>query len=249
VSASRSARPATRPCSSRRGNSSRLVPITALPGYGTAVRAPDGRTRRIRGAGPVHSRAGPVGSASPGVPARPDPGPPTVRTAHPRPPPRPSGCRPARHRRPSGNPRPTGHLEATMDRTAPPAPPVTRRGVPPGRRVRAALAVLAAATVTLALTPSAQADTPAQLPGRRLAIDVLTSAPHQVSGGDALLRVLAGPLVDPSEVRITVARRDVTGAFTPDAQGHSLTGLVDGLALGDNEVRARAGTTGPTARL
>src|SRR5690606_41503571 len=111
-----------------------------------------------------------------------------------------------------------------MDRTASPAHPVTRRGVPPGRRVRAALAVLAAATVTLALTPSAQADTPAQLPGRRLAIDVLSSAPHQVSGGDALLRVLAGPPVGLADVRITVVCRAVTGAFTSAAQWHRLRG-------------------------
>jgi hypothetical protein len=136
-----------------------------------------------------------------------------------------------------------------MTRTASPAQPVTHPGVPPGRRVRAAVAVFAAAAVTLALTPPAQAGGPAQPPGRRLAIEVLSSAPHQVSGGDALLRVVAGPLVDLAEVRITVDGRDVTDAFTPDVPGRSLTGLVDGLKLGDNEVRARAGATGPTARL
>src|SRR5690606_7031057 len=54
---------------------------------------------------------------------------------------------------------------------------------------------------------------------------------------------------DLAAVRAAGGGRAVAGAFTPDAPGHSLTGLVDGLALGDNEVRARAGNKGPTARL
>jgi hypothetical protein len=82
---------------------------------------------------------------------------------------------------------------------------------------------------------------------RALTIEVLSSAPDQVSGDDALLRVHLGAGTRAGEVRISRNGHDVTGAFTADPGGRSLTGLVDELALGDNAIRARAGR-GPTAR-
>jgi hypothetical protein len=122
-------------------------------------------------------------------------------------------------------------------------------GTGPGARVlRTAIAVLGAAALTTTLAPAAQA-TPDPVPGHRLVIDALSSEPHQVSGGDALLRVTAGPLVDLSAVRVSVGGEDVTDRFTADPATRTLTGLVDGLQPGDNEIHARAGATGPLARL
>jgi hypothetical protein len=82
----------------------------------------------------------------------------------------------------------------------------------------------------------------------RFTIEVLSSAPDQVSGGDALLRIRLGSGTRASAVRVSRNGQDVSGAFTADPAGRSLTGLVDGLTVGDNVIRARAGR-GPTARV
>jgi hypothetical protein len=117
------------------------------------------------------------------------------------------------------------------------------------RRLRTATTVLAGAALVFTLAPAAQAQDSSTAPGRRLAVEVLSSEPHQVSGGDALVRVSAGPLVDLAGVRVTRNGVDVTGSFTPDPAARTLTGLVTGLDPGDNEIRARADGTGPTGRL
>jgi hypothetical protein len=108
-----------------------------------------------------------------------------------------------------------------------------------------ALPVLAGAVVlALVQAPPVQAQSPQS--GHRLTIEVLSSAPDQVSGGDALVRVNLGGRA--GEVRVSRNGEDVTAAFTADPGGRSLTGLVDGLRLGSNDLRARAGRSA-TARL
>jgi hypothetical protein len=74
----------------------------------------------------------------------------------------------------------------------------------------------------------------------RLSIDVLSSRADQVTGGDALLRVRVPYGAAPAAVRVTRNGADVTAAFSRDAGGRSLTGLVTGLAEGWNTVRATA---------
>lgn len=110
-----------------------------------------------------------------------------------------------------------------------------------------AISVLAGAVaLVLVQAPAVQAHPPQS--GHRLTIEVLSSAPDQVSGGDALIRVHLGNRAKADHVRITRNGDDVTGAFAADPGGRSLTGLVDGLRLGRNDLRARA-DRGPTARL
>lgn len=118
------------------------------------------------------------------------------------------------------------------------------------RRARLAVAALAAGALALALAPPAQAQRPGagSLPGGRLTIEVLSSAPDQVTGGDALVQVTAGTRIRLPDVRVTRNGTDVTGAFTPDPASRTLTGLVDGLVLGVNQLRARA-SRGQPARL
>jgi hypothetical protein len=117
---------------------------------------------------------------------------------------------------------------------------------------RTATAVLAAAALLLGFAAPAQATGSGWWPwppaGHRLTLEVLSSAPDQVTGGDALLRVTAGARTRLSDVTVTVNGADVTGGFTADPASRTLTGLVDGLELGRNLVRARAGR-GPTAQL
>lgn len=134
-----------------------------------------------------------------------------------------------------------------------PRPP--RATTPLVHRLRVTLAVTGAAVLTLTLAPPAQAaQAPGQGPGsrpghHRLSLDVLSSAPHQVTGGDALVRVGLGARTRPEEVRVFRNFADVTDAFTPDPDGRALTGLVDGLRPGANLLLARAGRGGPAWRI
>ncbi|HEX4977072.1 MAG TPA: DUF6351 family protein, partial [Nocardioides sp.] len=98
-----------------------------------------------------------------------------------------------------------------------------------------------ALSAVLALSLGAWSDgAQAALPSRSLTIEVLSNRADLVSGGDVLLAVPVPATVEPSRVRVLVGDRDVTSAFT--LRGSRLVGLVDGLALGDNVVRAKAGS-------
>ena len=71
-----------------------------------------------------------------------------------------------------------------------------------------------------------------------LAISVLSSAPDQVSGGDALVRVDVPRTVPLHQVTVTRNGVDVTDQFAPAPDGRAVVGVVDGLVLGDNDLRA-----------
>jgi hypothetical protein len=66
-------------------------------------------------------------------------------------------------------------------------------------------------------------------------IDILSSAPHLVSGGSALVRVTLPPGTVRNGVTITAAGRTVTNLFTETAPGE-LTGVVDGLPVGESTI-------------
>jgi hypothetical protein len=70
------------------------------------------------------------------------------------------------------------------------------------------------------------------------AITVLSSAPDQVTGGDARIAVELPPGIPPAHVRVHVGTRDVTDAFVRD--GRRLEGVVDGLELEENTLTATA---------
>src|SRR5262245_4826055 len=72
---------------------------------------------------------------------------------------------------------------------------------------------------------------------KRLQIKPLSSRADLVSGGDALVEVQAPPGVDTSRITLTLNGNDVTSQLRRDASG-SLRGLISGLAIGDNTLRA-----------
>ncbi|MEO3747938.1 DUF6351 family protein [Plantactinospora sp. B5E13] len=113
------------------------------------------------------------------------------------------------------------------------------RGLP-GRRLGLVGLTLATA-LTVSTVPAAAHDR--GTPGR-LGIEVLSSRPDQVSGGDALLRIPVGGRVDPDSVRVTRNGVDVTRSLGVD--GRELRGVVDGLRPGSNVLRATARGAGPT---
>lgn len=117
-----------------------------------------------------------------------------------------------------------------------------------GRRRLAATLVVVVAATSLAGTGAAGGEPPGGRRNDRFEITVLSSAPDQVSGGDALVQVRVPRGVEPADVRISVDGRDRTGTFAADEPGdRTLVGLVDGLTPGDNVVRAEA-TGGRRAR-
>ncbi|MDH3320769.1 MAG: DUF6351 family protein, partial [Betaproteobacteria bacterium] len=72
-------------------------------------------------------------------------------------------------------------------------------------------------------------------------IEVLSSRPYMVSGGDALVRVsVKKKKVGLSDLRIELNGADVTGAFVADAGAKTLTGLVTGLRQGKNQLEVDA---------
>lgn len=72
----------------------------------------------------------------------------------------------------------------------------------------------------------------------QLVIRVLSNRADLISAGDALVEVVLPEGVRPAEVRVSVDGRDVTDAFALRADG-TFSGLVTGLAVGENEVLGR----------
>ncbi|WP_327636655.1 tannase/feruloyl esterase family alpha/beta hydrolase [Kribbella sp. NBC_00482] len=93
------------------------------------------------------------------------------------------------------------------------------------RPVRLIVALLASALVLPAV--------PA-LASREVKLEILSSRPDKVTGGDALVHVAVPDADEP--VRVTLNGQDVSSAFTEDGTG--LTGLVGNLRLGSNLLRA-----------
>lgn len=102
-----------------------------------------------------------------------------------------------------------------------------------------ALSLLAGGVSAASPPPSAAAAGP-----RAIGIEVLSSAPDQVTGGDALVEVTAPHTLPPEDVRVSLDGQDVTAAFDLTADG-TLVGLVDGLELGTSRLRAEAAPAGP----
>src|ERR671913_711950 len=68
-------------------------------------------------------------------------------------------------------------------------------------------------------------------------IEVLSSRPYMVSGGDALVRVTVQKRnVSLRNVRIELNGANITSAFVVDSAGNTLTGLVTGMRLGQNRL-------------
>ncbi|WP_119157267.1 DUF6351 family protein [Caldimonas tepidiphila] len=69
-------------------------------------------------------------------------------------------------------------------------------------------------------------------------IAVLSSRADLISGGDALVEIRLDPSVSPDAVRVELNGSDITAAFARREDGRYL-GLVQGMALGGNELVAR----------
>lgn len=124
------------------------------------------------------------------------------------------------------------------------AGPAPAAGRPAGKDPRGARA-------SLSLPPAAASHRPGPPPvpkppphGRAFAIEVLSSAPDQVTGGDALVRVRVPGGVRLDRIALLRNGADVTAVLAPEAERGSFVGLVDGLTLGTNRLELRLRTPG-----
>lgn len=78
----------------------------------------------------------------------------------------------------------------------------------------------------------------------RVRIDVLSSAPEQVSGDDARIAVHVPFFTSQYGIAISVNGEDQTDAFEWDRHRRTLEGVVTGLELGDNLVEVSSGGSG-----
>ena len=101
------------------------------------------------------------------------------------------------------------------------------------------LSLVAAGAVLLTATSAPAPAAAASGGGERLALQTVSTRPGFVTGGDVLVRVDGVSSV--RGLRVTAGGRDVTRAFTADAGGLSVSGLVDGLRLGRTDLVATAG--------
>lgn len=109
---------------------------------------------------------------------------------------------------------------------------------------RVAAGCLAAITLfalLVAIVGSGRTVVSAQSPATDFALTALSTRPHMVSGGNVLVRLRLGAGGRSQDASVVLNGRDVTGAFTADPNGESLTGLVEGLVVGENRLTASAG--------
>jgi hypothetical protein len=77
-----------------------------------------------------------------------------------------------------------------------------------------------------------------------LEILTLSTRPDTVSGGDVLVQINVPENVPLNSVTVNLNGLDVTAAFRPGQAPGSLVGLVEGLALGENTLKAKAKRAG-----
>jgi hypothetical protein len=106
----------------------------------------------------------------------------------------------------------SGHLEVTM---------------------RASIGLLSLLCLAASLPSRANGDT-------GFKIQTLSTRPEMVTGGDVLVQIEVPGGTKVGEVAVSLNGADVTSAFTGDESAHKLTGLVTGLALGENMLSVRS---------
>ena len=107
---------------------------------------------------------------------------------------------------------------------------------------RVVTVLVAAMGAVLLVGPAAQSSPP--VANGRLEVTVVSSMPDQVSGGDARLHVNVPPSMKPEDVAVLVNGEDQRDSFGLLPGTRTLSGVVDGLALGTNTVEVRRDTPG-----
>jgi hypothetical protein len=107
------------------------------------------------------------------------------------------------------------------------------------RRTLLTLVGLLAGLLAVPLTGQTAPAAPAAAGSDRLVVEVLSNRRDLVSGGDALVEVVLPRRADPRDVTVRLNGEDVTDRFAERRDGR-FYGLVTGLRLGGNRIRATA---------
>src|SRR5687767_1551686 len=108
-------------------------------------------------------------------------------------------------------------------------------------RLSGARALARALSTTLVFAAGAAMAAP---PSLEFSIEVLSSRPDTIAGGDALVRISVPQNVPMQQATVTLNGVDITAQFTSDGQARTMTALVSGLALGDNQLAVAANGQG-----
>jgi hypothetical protein len=95
------------------------------------------------------------------------------------------------------------------------------------------------AAITLAILAGAPAASLAASRAKGAMLEVVSSRPDMVSGGDVLVKVTVPHGGASDSFQVSAAGRDITGAFKPKGEGEYL-GLVTGLPLGPSKLELTA---------
>ena len=117
------------------------------------------------------------------------------------------------------------------------------------RRFLISISLFLILVIALGLFPTRSLAFPGQPPGGIPPTDVfvaqvVSSAADQVTGGDARLHIQVPRVVPPQQVQVLVNGLDQSDHFTLIPGTRTLTGVVDGLALGENTVKVVANGNG-----
>ncbi len=113
------------------------------------------------------------------------------------------------------------------------------------RQLNIVVVVLLLLGFSIGLAPSTAWATPDDNPAsEEFAVQVVSSAPHQVTGGDARLHILVPHTVPLHQVEVWVNGVDQRDHFSVVPGARQLTGVIDGLALGDNSLLVKANGQG-----
>ena len=107
--------------------------------------------------------------------------------------------------------------------------------------------ITAAIAVVFVLSCLSQDNTVAQSVAQ-LEIRTLSSRPDLVSGGDALVEVKAPAGVTLSQLALTLNGKDVTSHLTANHDTGSFRGVISGMIVGDNTLRAAIKPTGKSGK-
>lgn len=113
-----------------------------------------------------------------------------------------------------------------------------------------ATATLAALLVPLLMGTGANeaAGSPAD-PLTKLRVSTVSGLPDRVTGGEALVRIDIPRKIPIRQVSVFLNGREITDVFQPSKAPKRLTGLVTGLAAGENELVAKSVADHPSAKL
>jgi hypothetical protein len=105
------------------------------------------------------------------------------------------------------------------------------------RHVRASLMLIVAIALTATVLALPVGAMPADSPKPDFLIQVVSSGPDQVTGGDARLHIQVPSGIPLNQVQVLVNGEDQSDHFLMLPGTHTLTGVVDGLELGKNKVK------------